>query len=148
MSRKIITFSGRYEFLSNFYVAPFTENDITYPTVEHYYQAAKTCDPKEYVAIACAPSPAKAKKLGKQCKMRENWEEIKMSVMEHALILKFQNPNLQQELCATGDAILIEANVWHDNFWGVCTCAKCQAKQGKNKLGFLLMKVRDKYLNL
>lgn len=32
---------------------------------------------------------------------------------------------------------------WHDNFWGNCTCVKCENIEGQNWLGKLLMKVRD-----
>ena len=42
----------------------------------------------------------------------------------------------------TGDAELIEGNTWHDNYWGVCSCSKCNGR-GKNRLGKLLMKVRE-----
>lgn len=63
-------------------------------------------------------------------------EDIKLQVMEKALRLKFQNPELRKKLIATGDKELVEGNPWGDRYWGVCNGS------GKNKLGKLLMKIR------
>lgn len=35
-------FRGKYWFLSNFYESPIEEENIVYPTLEHYFQAQKT----------------------------------------------------------------------------------------------------------
>ena len=48
-----------------------------------------------------------------------------------------KNPILKAKLLATGDAELIEGNWWNDTYWGVCKGV------GKNKLGKILMRVRD-----
>ena len=66
--------------------------------------------------------------------------------MEEFVSRKFQIPELRDKLLATGDANLVEGNTWHDNYWGICTCSKCinsPVVDGKNKLGTILMKVRD-----
>ena len=42
--KTIDKFKNEHEFLSNFYPSPITIEDITYPTVEHAFQAAKTLD--------------------------------------------------------------------------------------------------------
>jgi len=46
----------------------------------------------------------------------------------------------------TGDKILRERNLWHDNTWGICICKKCVAKnydiENTNYLGRILMKIR------
>ena len=46
---------------------------------------------------------------------------------------------------ATGDKYLTEGNNWHDNYWGVCKCnsSKCLDKVGRNKLGKILMQIRE-----
>jgi predicted NAD-dependent protein-ADP-ribosyltransferase YbiA (DUF1768 family) len=44
---------------------------------------------------------------------------------------------LRQKLLATGDAILEEGNDWGDQVWGVVNGV------GKNRLGKILMKVRE-----
>ena len=62
--------------------------------------------------------------------------------MEGGLRQKYAKDPLRQMLLDTGDAILIEGNFWHDNFFGSCTCPKCGNK-GQNNLGKLLMQIRD-----
>ena len=59
------------------------------------------------------------------------------------LRLKFrQNPRLRECLLSTQDAVLVEGNTWHDNYWGNCRCRKCRRHKGLNRLGRLLMQVR------
>lgn len=129
-------FRGKYWFLSNFYESSIEDENITYPTVEHYFQAQKTLNREEKLKIAKATKPAKAKKIGRQVNLRKDWEDIKLQVMEKALRLKFQNPDLRKKLITTGDEELVEGNPWGDRYWGVCNGS------GKNKLGKLLMKIR------
>ena len=57
-------------FLSNFYESPMTIQGITYPTNEHFFQAMKTLDPSERKKIASAQTPGRAKRLGRQVKLR------------------------------------------------------------------------------
>ena len=113
------------------------------PTVEHYFQAAKAAEPLDFLKIAAADTPGKAKRLGRKCKLRADWEEKKIDVMRQALKLKFADPTLKAKLIATGDEELVEGNHWCDNFWGVCHCLKCQDKVGQNNLGKLLMELRE-----
>lgn len=64
--------------------------------------------------------------------------------------LKFkQNKHLAKRLLDTDDALLIEGNTWHDNYWGDCKCShpKCSNK-GRNALGEILMEIRDEIKNL
>lgn len=137
-------FDKQYAFLSNFYSSPIIDEDgIVYPTVEHYFQAMKTLDKAQRFNIAIQPTPGKAKRLGRRCELRPDWESIKDSIMETALKQKFSDPDFQQALLDTGDEWLEEGNTWHDNYWGVCHCEKCQDIVGKNTLGKLLMKVRQ-----
>lgn len=91
---------------------------------------------EEKLKIAKATKPAKAKKMGRQVKLRKDWEDIKLQVMEKALRLKFQDSTLRKKLIATGDEELVEGNPWGDRYWGVYNGS------GKNKLGKLLMKIR------
>jgi len=57
--------------------------------------------------------------------------------MLHVIRAKFSDPELQDMLLATGQQELEEGNWWGDDFWGKCT------KNGQNKLGIILMLVRD-----
>lgn len=55
-----------------------------------------------------------------------------------------KNENLRQILLSTEDEELVEDTTgWHDNIWGDCSCPKCQYIKGRNKLGKILMQVRD-----
>ena len=114
----INSFDGEFAFLSNFYESPISDGEITYPTVEHYFQAMKTPSIEEALEIAAAPTPGHAKRLGRKCQLRSDWEEIKIPVMRSALHKKFSDLELKAKLLATGDQHLEEGNTWHDNFWG------------------------------
>ena len=133
---KIDTFSGPFEFLSNFYEKTLEYDNVWWPTLEHAYQAMKTLDPDERDTIRASRSPALAKRLGNRLKMREDWDDIKVGLMHELLRVKFRDPDLRDRLIATGEAELIEGNHWGDSFWGVCK------GNGKNWLGRLLMAVR------
>lgn len=135
-------FAGKYEFLSNFWHSPFTYEGIIYPTNEHFFQAMKTLDPKERVWIASAETAGVAKRRGRTCTLRYDWEQIKEEVMLTGLRLKFAHPSLRTQLIMTGNQELVEGNWWHDNTWGNCACERCHEIHGQNKLGKLLMQVR------
>ena len=78
----------------------------------------------------------------RQNPLRPDWEEVKDEVMLQALRMKFsQNPDIAKELMATGDAIIIE-HTRNDAYW-----ADGGDGSGKNKLGLLLMHVRDELKN-
>lgn len=130
-------FDGEYFFLSNFYNSVQSVKGKPYKTNEHYFQAEKADNEAEHEQIRLSGSAAESKKLGRKVKLRSNWESIKDQVMLDGLRAKFSNPILKQKLLDTGDAILIEGNTWQDKYWGVC------GGVGKNKLGILLMKVRE-----
>lgn len=139
-------FDGEYAFLSNFYPSKITDvNDITYPTVEHYFQAMKTLRIEEREKIAAAPTPGQAKRMGRKVALRSDWEQIKTRVMGNAIWKKFTKyPELKEKLLATGEEELVEGNFWHDNFYGDCYCNKCQNIQGQNWLGKILMTTRQR----
>lgn len=130
-------FTGKYEFLSNFWHSPFEYEGITYPTNEHFFQAMKSQLPAERKIIAAAVTPGQAKRFGRQCVLRPDWERVKDEVMLTGLRIKFSNPTLRTQLIMTGDEELVEGNWWGDTYWGVCNGV------GKNRLGKLLMQVRE-----
>lgn len=128
---------GKHSFLSNFYPSNIKFLGIDYPTVEHFYQAAKSFFPGEAQLIVEAENPGQAKRLGKKVSLHPDWDDIKLTVMELGLRLKFANPIMRQNLLETKNAYLEELNYWKDFFWGVCDGI------GENHLGKLLMKIRD-----
>ena len=135
-------FTGRHFFLSNFF-----ERGVDGYPVENWYQSFKTLDEVTRMKIRVAGSPGLAKRLGRKVSLRRDWEEIKDPIMFGLLLLKFEDGDLRAKLLATGSAILVEGNDWHDNYWGDCRCGSelCR-EEGENMLGQLLMKVRRLYL--
>lgn len=130
-------FDGEFAFLSNFYPSPIEFEDITYPTNEHFFQAMKTLDLDERRAIANCATPGQAKRMGRRVALRPDWEEVKEDVMLTGLCIKFTDRALRSQLLETGDEELVEGNSWGDTTWGVCNGV------GQNKLGKLLMRVRE-----
>ena len=138
----INSFDGEYAFLSNFYFSPMVIDNVVYTTNEHFFQAMKSLNPKERQVIALAPTPGKAKRLGRKVSLRKDWEDIKEEVMLIGLRHKISNPDMRRKLHAAGNEELIEGTTWHDKYWGICNCEACGG-QGKNRLGKLLMQVRE-----
>lgn len=135
---RILGFKGPYRFLSNFWPAKVELDGLEYQTTEHAYQAAKTLDVAERKEIRESAKPGDAKKLGKKLTMRPDWEQVKFQVMENVVRQKFTKyKDLKEMLLSTGDDYLEETNNWQDVYWGVCN------GKGQNKLGKILMKVRD-----
>ena len=78
-----------------------------------------------------------AKKLGKRVNIRPDWNDVKDTMMLNILRAKFmQNPDLQKRLMLSTYEI-VEDNSWGDTYWGVCNGT------GQNKLGVILMQVRE-----
>ena len=138
----IVEFDGQYDFLSNFYPSPILYEGIVYPTNEHFFQAMKTLDIETRKAIAAAPTPGAAKRMGRHVSLRPDWEKIKVDVMRTGLMLKFTDAALAEKLLATGDEELVEGNWWHDQTWGSCFCPDHCRTSGRNLLGMLLMELR------
>lgn len=143
MAKIINCFHGANEFLSNFYPCELFYDGQMYETTEAAFQAAKSLEPQERLAIAYAETPGKAKRLGRRVTLRPDWEEVKVNVMLDILRLKFtKGSEMARRLDDTGNAILVEGTTWHDQFWGVCKCDEHKGV-GCNMLGQLLMKVRE-----
>src|SRR5947209_19764964 len=102
---RIDSFQGEYRFLSNFWAAQVQFEGLTYPSVEHAYQSAKTLDMNERRRIAALPTPAAAKQAGAALQQRPDWPNVKFDVMQRCVRYKFHHhPDLARQLLATGDA--------------------------------------------
>ncbi len=137
--QEINDFHGHFYWLSNFSSAKVCLDGEVYPTVEHAFQAAKTDDPELRRQIRKAPTPGKAKKLGKTipvAKFKSDWDKQRIFVMYYLLRQKFVGQQLQRLQDLKG-VNLVEGNTWGDKFWGVCD------GEGYNVLGQLLMMIRD-----
>ena len=76
--------------------------------------------------------------------MRPDWEDVKEKVMKEGLKLKFrQNPHLLERLMSTGNRIIYQHTEYND-YWG----DGGGLGRGKNRLGVLLMEVREEFRRL
>lgn len=134
-------FTGEFRYLSNFYLCPIILDGLMFSSVEAAYQAAKTLDPVKRFEIS-EMGPGTAKREGRALRLRTDWEYVKVKIMRQLVQQKFSDPLLLRKLRKVQGEI-VEHNVWHDNFWGRCTCARCVEKKTHNWLGRILMEVRD-----
>ena len=130
-------FFGPFRFMSNFVPCTVELDGVTYPSVEHAYVAAKTTNLERRAEIAQVSTAGKVKALGRQLKLREGWDEMRIDVMRDLLMQKFSQEPFKSQLLQTGLCYLEETNTWGDTFWGVCDGV------GENHLGWLLMEIRD-----
>lgn len=145
----IDSFTGDYSFLSNFHcpapvhlLNPDGSPGYWFRSVEHAYQAAKTLDVlarRPFVNIGM--TPGQAKRAGKLLKLRADWEDVRLHVMEDLLRQKFAADPLRAKLIATQSAQLIEGNNWGDSYWGMVR-TPAGTLVGANNLGRLLMQIR------
>lgn len=127
-------FKDEFFWLSNFYIEP----DKTH--VEGEYQALKSDPPTEWLKYVL---PHDAKRAGRKLKLRKDWDEIKIGIMQGLVTAKFNDhPELMQKLIETRPHTIIELNNWNDTFWGV------YRGYGQNWLGRILMHVRDRRIYL
>lgn len=135
-------FRGKYFFLSNFYDFPVTYKGVTYLNSEAAFQAQKILDNEKREKLFSHLSPSKAKSKGRSVNLRHDWEQIKDKEMYNIVFSKFsQDKVMMERLLNTEDQYLEETNTWNDTYWGVCKGT------GKNKLGKILMKVREELRN-
>lgn len=135
-------FNGEHRFLSNFWPAKINYQGFEFPSVEHAYQASKSADPTIWRDFAELNSPGLAKRAGRNLVKREDWDEVKEEHMYLFNVQKYRdNSELRNKLLKTGDVYIEETNTWGDTFWGVCAVG--DEFVGENKLGIILMLIRD-----
>jgi ribA/ribD-fused uncharacterized protein len=133
-----------YGEFSNFSAHPFTLNGRNWPTSEHYFQAQKFAGTAHEEEIRLLSSPMVAARAGRsrQRPLRSDWEVVKDDIMREALKAKFtQHPDLKALLLSTEDAVLVE-HTRNDSYW-----ADAGDGSGKNRLGELLMELREQLRN-
>lgn len=132
-------FQNEFRWLSNFAPVKIVLNGIEFPSIEHAYMSAKS-DDIEWKNF-CSNSNNKAgdvKRQSRNVKLKPNWDEIKLKVMEECVTQKFTQEPFKTKLLETGNEHIQEGNMWNDKFWGVCL----KTNKGENNLGKLIMKVR------
>jgi ribA/ribD-fused uncharacterized protein len=133
--------NDEYGEFSNFASYPIKLKGKVWPTSEHYFQAMKFESANDQNEIRRSKSPMEAARKGRdrKRKLRRNWESVKDNVMREAVMQKFtQHPDLKEILLSTGTAKLVE-HTKNDSYWG-----DGGNGSGKNKLGQILMEVREK----
>lgn len=139
----ISSFSGEYNFLSNFYIKDINISDMVFKSAEHMYQSLKTVDISEVEAIMAAETPGRAKRLGNKCTLRPDWNDKRIAIMHEVVYCKFSlDSELKEKLLATGTQALQEGNHWGDTFWGVD-----EQGNGENWLGVILQLVRSQLVS-
>ena len=140
VSVAITRFRGEHFYLSNYYeVLPtlLEYKGRKSSSTEAAFQAAK-CAFEGDANLIAGMRPNDAKRNGRQVVMRADWDTVRIIEMYQIVKAKFeQNPDLAEKLIATGNALLVEGNNWHDTFWGVDV-----KDGGENHLGEILMQVR------
>lgn len=135
MGERIEFYGG---WLSNFSEHTIEVDGKSWPTVEHYFQAMKFEGTDLEEKVREAPGPWDAKRIGRSGPLREDWEAVKEMFMYNGLLAKFtQHPILAMRLVATGGAEIVE-HTETDSYWG-----DGGDGSGKNRLGQLLMRLRD-----
>lgn len=127
--------------LSNFSQHAIFIGGRVWPTVEHYYQGQKFAGTPNEETIRCCQTPMRAKLHANAIaieRRRRDWPIVKETVMLGGLRAKFgQHPDLADQLLRSGDRLLVE-HTRNDAYWG-----DGGDGTGKNRLGLLLMQVRD-----
>lgn len=142
MSGKVVGFYPRefYTF-DNFASFQVDWREVRWATSEHAYQASHffDTDPELAQQIRDAASAHDAYKLAKanSDKAPENWDKIKVGIMEEIVRCKLeQHPYIQQKLRQTGDVTIVEDSP-KDDFWGWGA-----NRDGRNELGKIWMRLR------
>ncbi|OMP76322.1 NADAR family protein [[Flexibacter] sp. ATCC 35208] len=139
---------------SQWWYAPFTVNEKTYPTAEHWMMAGKATlfgDTEIEKQILNTPSPASVKALGRKVANFDpaKWDAAKREIVTQGNFHKFsQHPDLKAFLLDTGKEVIVEASPM-DRIWGIGMAATNvnapypEKWRGQNLLGYALMAVRD-----
>ena len=149
----ILAFWHRESPFSNFYPSTFSIENITYSSVEEYFQCqkAEACDREDLVPqIRSVEDPAQQKRLTYGLESPK-WTDNRCAVMKRAVTAKFhQNEHLMKILLHTKDKILVEASP-SDTFWGAGLSTRDinikhpERWPGQNHLGKILAEVRQQY---
>lgn len=131
------TIIGNVDWMRNDYISDVTVDGITYPSVEHAFQAAKFLDRDVKEEIAGAESVRSARRIGRgRSDLRQDWESVKVKIMELLIRQKFiQNSELASRLAKTGTSEIIMEG--YDEFWGTG-----RDGDGENRLGIIFSDVR------
>jgi ribA/ribD-fused uncharacterized protein len=135
--------SNDEELLGTHTLNPFELEGVSWPSIEHYYQAMKFQDtsPAHFEKIRQAQNAKQARRLGRSRfhKIRKDWAQVKRVVMTRAVYTSCRtHSNIAQLLLDSGDRKILE-NSQYDYYWG---CGR--DRRAENAYGKVLMDVRAK----
>ncbi len=137
---EILQFRDEYDFLSNAFPAEMTFEGISYPCAESAFLASRYEDLAEKKRIS-SMKPEKAKQKYAAFPGNSEWVKNQDSVMEEIVRQKFsQRHDLMEKLMETGNRYLVNGGK-KDSYWGVHSITWV----GENRLGLILMKIRDEH---
>lgn len=168
--RRYFGFWNGEDWASNFHPAPFavdwkepdgTVRELRLECSEQWFMFRKAWRFRDRAAMDAVLQPGlqpqQYKQIGRSVQGFDEaaWDRESRSCMFEALMLKFsQNSGLAQRLLDTADQVLVECSPF-DRIWGVGLGKQTKDGQpdsrwqdsrnwqGKNRLGFLLMDIRD-----
>ena len=148
-----------YGCLSNWYKAGFEYAGKHFASVEQFMMYHKLMSFRQYDLadqVMRTDDPAEAKKIGRTHFDNFDdklWTRISSTIVKRGVRAKFvQNPDLMRELLATGNAVLAECSPY-DKVWGIGLAPDDERVydtrkwDGKNKLGRILMTLREEFRN-
>ncbi|WP_420287278.1 NADAR family protein [Flavobacterium psychrophilum] len=132
-------FQGDFRWLSNFSPVKIELDGLEFSSVEHAYMSAKSDDEKWKSFCSNSNNTAgNIKRESRNVKLKDNWNDIKLEIMQKCIEQKFNKSPFKALLLKTGNEHIQEGNRWNDKFWGVCL----KTNEGENNLGKLIMSVR------
>lgn len=151
--------NGEYNYLSQWYHAPFVVNDVVYSCNEQFMMAQKAMlfkDTETLKRIMEETDPSAIKKLGREVKNFDArlWDAAKEAIVYRANYEKFhQNIDLGFKLLDFPEnTVFVEASPY-DKIWGIgmreddARQVKPSQWKGKNLLGFILTEVKKDLQN-
>ncbi len=138
---------------SNWYPSTFVVDAVVYCCGEQWMMWSKAKffgDAAIMAEVLAEKNPRKQKALGRKVANYDDavWKAVARDLVERGLLEKFrQNPELQTELLATGEDVIVEASPL-DALWGIGLASddpratRPDVWPGKNWLGEVLMRVR------
>jgi predicted NAD-dependent protein-ADP-ribosyltransferase YbiA (DUF1768 family) len=159
MSNCIDSFKGKYAFLSDSYLSSNRYDDDYYGCEAAAFAAARiinVADRISFMAGNCSPwQVQKRLKTIPRKWIRADWSSVQIDVLREIMRERFYSSPAREWLLDTGDALLINGNLHHDNFLGTCFCQTALASTLKygthafckgvrqNIRGKLLMEIRE-----
>ncbi|WP_107657471.1 NADAR family protein [Nocardia suismassiliense] len=136
-------FRDANDYLSNYSESPVQYGGRRFETAAHAFAAAQSDAPGWAMVVQSARTGRDAEEFAWQGRMRNDWADVRDAAMAEILHSKFTfNPELGEQLLATGDGLLVDTNDDGEQYWGRCLHTDLYVPAGQNMLGRALMRVR------